>query len=154
MKQYTLVQLFEICQARWRSAEVGRPLFFARTDQTKPLPEPTWPTRHLPTGRPILNQDLWKTISNRFDMISPVFMEIFYCKIPHFDREAISREFCWTFQRPKMRKKASQSSWEIKKKKIPPKSSNALACPRIQAAARIQISYFNEPHSRKSANYF
>ena len=61
MKHYTLVQLFEICQARWRSAEVGRPLFFARTDQTKPLPEPTFSD---PTGRPGLTNEISKYSSN------------------------------------------------------------------------------------------
>ena len=39
MKHYILVQSIEICWLGWRLAEVGRPLFFARTDQTKPLPE-------------------------------------------------------------------------------------------------------------------
>ena len=55
MKRYTLVQSIKIC---WLGTlEVGRPLFFARTDQTKPLPEPTGPTFSDPTGRPGLNNN-------------------------------------------------------------------------------------------------
>ena len=49
MKHYILVQSIEICWLGWRSADL---IFFARTDQTRPLPEPTGLTFSDPTGRP------------------------------------------------------------------------------------------------------